>query len=901
VALTPGSRLGAYEIAALIGSGGMGEVYRATDTALGRSVAIKVLPTSLASDPERIARLDREARTLAALNHPNIAAIYGLEKSAEQTALVMELVEGPTLADRIAEGPVPIEDALAVAKQIAEALEAAHEQGIVHRDLKPANIKVRDDGAVKVLDFGLAKLTPSPAVASDATISPTITSPALTTGIGVLLGTAAYMSPEQAKGRPADKRADLWAFGCVLYEMLTARRAFEGEDITETLAAVMRGVPDWNALPTDVPPDITTLLERSLRKDLKTRLGDASVIRFLLERATEPQVTRRTTAGMRPAMLASVTAVVVAALSAGATWLAMRPVPPTPLQPLRFAIVPPSDQTFTLNGSDRVLALSRDGSRLVYAVGQGQLVVRATDRLEGETLRGINTARAPFISPDGQWIGFFDGAQIKRVLTTGGPPIPLCVYSGTPRGGSWGTDGRIVFATTNPTTGLVSVSQDGGEPVVLTKPDTARGELDHVFPSVLPNGRGVLYTVARAGAEVQVTVLDLRSGQQKILIRGGSHAEYVETGHLVYASGGRLHAVRFDPIRLEVQGDPRPLPEPVTVLQNGAAEFSVSRTGTLVYVPGAGYVFPLNRTLVWVDRQGREQSLRSPGRPYAAPRLSPDDTQLALIAAEQDLDVWIWDIARATGRRFTVDPTQDAMPTWAPDGQHILFSSARSGATNVYRLRAVGTGQAERLTTSTNTQFPMTISPDGKLAVLLEQSTSTGNDLSLLRLPDTSASGDSSRNNTESLLATMFNETNPSISPDGQWLAYQSNEGGSMQVYVRPFPNVNDGIWAISTSGGGSPVWGRNGKELFYGDFDGTIMAVPVQLSPSFSYGNATKLFSWPSLTLPSPARNYDVSRDGQRFLMIKEASGDASAAARASASSIVMVLNWADSLKQQP
>ena len=898
MALTAGTRLGPYEIAAQIGSGGMGEVYRATDTALGRSVAIKVLPASLASDPERLARLDREARTLAALNHPNIAAIYGLEKSAGQTALVMELIEGPTLADRIAEGPVPMDEALAIAKQIAEALEAAHDHGIVHRDLKPANIKVRDDGAVKVLDFGLAKLTPLPAVASDATVSPTITSPALTTGIGVLLGTAAYMSPEQAKGRPADKRADIWAFGCVLYEMLTASRAFEGEDITETLAAVVRGTPDWNLLPQRVPRDIITLLERSLRKDLKTRLGDASVVRFLLERAEEPQTTRTATAGIRPALLAGAT-VLVAALAAGATWLAMRPDPPRPVQPVRFAIVPPSNQTFTLNSSDRVLALSPDGSRLVYAIGEGQLMVRATDRLDGETLRGIVSARAPFISPNGEWIGFFDGAQIKKVIMTGGPPISLCGYSGTPRGGSWGSDGRIVFATTNPSTGLVSVAQDGGEPVVLTKPDVTKGELDHLFPSVLPNGRGVLYTVSRTGSEVQVAVLDLSSRQQKILIRGGSHAEYVETGYLVYASGGRLHAVRFDPIRLGVLGDPRPLPEPITVLPTGAAEFSVSRTGTLAYVPAGEYGSAVNRTLVWVDRQGREEPLSAPGRAYSVPRLSPDGTQIAVISAEQELDIWIWDIARGIPRRFTVDPTSDAMPNWTPDGQSIIFSSARSGATNVYRLRAAGTAQPERLTTSTNTQFPMTISPDGRFAVLLEQSPLSNNDLTLLHLAETS-SADSRGNKTEPLLATMFNETNPSISPDGRWLAYQSNEAGPMQVYVRPFPNVNDGVGAVSTSGGGVPVWGRDGKELFYGGVDGSIMAVPVQLSPSYSQGNPTKLFQWPGLTLPSPARNYDVSRDGKRFLMVKEPGSDPTGR-RASASSIVMVVNWAEGLKQQP
>jgi serine/threonine-protein kinase len=529
-------------------------------------------------------------------------------------------------------------------------------------------------------------------------------------------------------------------------------------------------------------------------------------------------------------------------------------------------------------------------------------MVRSADRLEAEPVPGITGARSPFFSPDGRWVGFFEGAELKKVAVTGGPAISLTRHSGTPRGGSWGPDGTIVFATNSAPAGLLSVSADGGEAVVLTRPDASRGEVDHFFPWVLPNGRGVIFTALRAGPELQLMSLDLRTRQQKVLIRGASGAEYVPTGHLVYALGGRLNAVAFDPERLEIVGEPVVLNEPVIVLPTGAAEFSVSRTGTLVYIPGAANGSAVvTRTLVWVDRKGREEPLGAAPRAYSVPRLSPDDRQVALISAEADLDLWMWDIARRTLRRLTVDARQDAMPAWTPDGQRVIFSSAQFGAPNVFWLRANGAGRPERLTTSPNIQFPMAISPDGKLGVVLEQSASAGNnDLMLLHIPDPSGMVADGKAKVEPLLATMFNETNASISPDGRFLAYQSNEGGQTQVYVRPFPNVNDGIWPISTNGGRFALWARNGKELFYAELDGSIMTVPVQTTPTFSAGSATKLFQWPTLDLPSPARNYDVTRDGQKFLMIKEPDGSGSDAARASTSSIVMVVNWIETLKEK-
>ncbi|HET9386060.1 MAG TPA: serine/threonine-protein kinase, partial [Gemmatimonadales bacterium] len=500
--ISTGTRLGPYEVTGTLGVGGMGEVYRATDTSLGRSVALKVLPEAFAHDADRLARFEREARTLAALNHPNIAAVYGLEKSSGVHALVMELVDGPTLADRIVHGAIPLDEALAIAKQIAEALEAAHEQGIVHRDLKPANIKVRDDGAVKVLDFGLAKQASGPGPqASDRgpdgilSQSPTITTPAMTMA-GMILGTAAYMSPEQAKGRPADKRSDIWAFGCVLYETLTGRRAFEGDDVTDTLAFVITKEPDWTRLPPKTPATVRRLLRRMLTKDRRQRLSDVAAIRLDVEETLAAPVGVATDAALattwrRTASIAATAALVVGLAAAAAAWWATRPDPP------RMTRLSISAAAMTLSSNNRDIAITRDGSRVVYLGNNGtQLVVRAMDQLEPTPLTGLGSPTAPFFSPDGQSIGFVDlGFDLKKVRITGGPAVRICRLDGAGRGASWGPDGTIVFATSTTLTGLQQVSAAGGEPTVLTKPDAARGEGDHYWPEFLPGGRAVLFTV----------------------------------------------------------------------------------------------------------------------------------------------------------------------------------------------------------------------------------------------------------------------------------------------------------------------------------------------------------------------------------------------------------------------
>ena len=613
MALTSGTRLGVYEVIASIGVGGMGEVFRARDTKLNRDVALKVLPDSFASDPDRLARFTREAQTLAALNHPNIAHIHGFEESGGVRAIVMELVEGDDLSQRIARGAIPLDEALPIAKQIAEALEAAHAQGIIHRDLKPANIKVRADGTVKVLDFGLAKaLEPAGAMSASLSMSPTITTPAMTRA-GVILGTAAYMSPEQAKGHPVDKRSDLWAYGAVLYEMLTGARAFKGEDVPDTLAAILRDEPNWSALPAGVPAPIVTLLHGCLQKARNSRIADIGVATFVLNHAAQlVEPSQRPVAPGMPLWRHATpiaAAVVIGALLAGAgLWLLTRPAAPSVV---RTTLTTSGSAALTLSSQDRNVAITPDGSRVVYR-GNNQLLVRALNQLEPTVLTGLGEPQGIFTSPDSQWVGFFDGVVLlKKVAITGGPSVTVCAIQGVPRGATWSEDGTIVFATNAPEIGLQRVSAAGGEPTVLTMPDRGRGEGDHFWPEFLPGGQAVLFTILPADRVVEnasVAVMDLRTGTSKVLIRDGSHARYVPTGHLVYGAAGALRAVAFDLGRLEVVGTPRPVLDGVVTTYQGGVDVAVSANGSLVYVPGspggAG-----QQTVVSVDREGRASPL----------------------------------------------------------------------------------------------------------------------------------------------------------------------------------------------------------------------------------------------------------------------------------------------------
>ena len=905
--LNAGTRVGPYEIVSALGAGGMGEVYRARDTKLSRDVALKVIPDTFALDPDRLARFTREAHVLASLNHPHIAAIYGFEDSGETHALVLELVEGHTLAERIAGGPLPLDEALPIAKQLAEALEAAHEQGIIHRDLKPANIKITPDGVVKVLDFGLAKLAEPTGSGQQAagraqlSMSPTITSPAMMTGMGVLLGTAAYMSPEQAKGRPADKRSDIWAFGCVLFEMLAGTRPFDGEDITDVMVAVLSKEPDWNALPASVPASIRALLRRCLEKDRRKRVADIAAARFALDEHASlsgPATTSAALLAHRPlwrrVAVMTAGALVIAAVATALTWFATRPRDPVPPRVSRLPLALSGTAALTINGIDRDLAITPDGSRVVYVGNRStQLFVRALDALAPVA---VFTGRpsGPFISPDGQWIGFLDvGGTLKKVAMTGGPAVTLTTLDSNLRGATWGPDDTIIYATSSVATGLQRMGAAGGPTTVLTRPDRTKGELDHLWPELLPGGRAVLFTItALTGGldAAQVAVLDLRTGTRKILARGGNDAHYVPSGHLVYAAAGTLRAIPFDLANLETRGTPVPvIPDVMTTGAAGGVDAVMADDGTLAYVPVSGMA-GMQRTLVWVDRPGRETPIPAPARTYLYPRLSPDGTRVAVYANDQEADNWVWNLGRTTLTRLTFDPGIDPYPVWTPDGLRLIFSSERVGARNLFWQAADGTGTVERLTESPNNQNATAVSPDGHQLIFTETTPKTGDDVMRMEL-------DGTRRVTP-LVQSQFIERNGIVSPDGRWLAYEANDSGRLEIYVRPYPEVNRGHWQVSTAGGTRPLWARNGQELLYVSQTAALMRVGVGRGASWLATTPTPLVKEGYFTNPAvfTGRTYDISPDGKRFLMIKEGGGTDETAAPPQ---IIVVQHWTEELKR--
>ncbi len=915
--LGPGSRLGPYEVIAAIGAGGMGEVYRARDTKLGRDVALKILPDIFLGDPDRVARFEREAQVVAALNHPNIAIIHGFEESDGVKALVLEYVEGETLSGVIARGPVPVADALAIARQIADALEAAHDKGIVHRDLKPDNIKITPDGKIKVLDFGLAKiLEPEPARQASfaGTMSPTLSVHA--TYAGLILGTAAYMSPEQARGKPVDRRADIWAFGCVVFEMLTGHRTFDpGETISDAVAQILTREPDWKALPADTPAHIRTLLRRCLNKDPQKRLPHIGLVRVELDDSqpassdtTPPVVAARAAPSKARVAIAALLIVLAVAASAALTWLWMRGPTTRPAQ-VRFSLLPSQANPFAANTFARSLAISNDGARVVYvspSTSETNLMVRTLDQLDAKPLR-VQSASSPFLSPDGRWIGYFSPQtfDIRKIPVAGGPQLVITKVQANPRGATWGTNNTIIFATNDVNTGLLSVSASagGGEPKILTKPNREKGEQDHVSPFMLPGDRAVLFTITSAGGDIdnsQIAVLDLTTGEIRTLILGGFDAHYVAPGYIVYAATGSLRAVRFDLDRLTVLSDAIPVVDRVTTLATGSAQYDVAHNGTLVFVPGSSNaVAGVPRSLLWVDRNGREEAIDAEPRTYVIPRLSPDGNQIALDIRDQENDIWTFDLKAKTLTKLTFNPNGDSWPVWTPDGKRIIFGSTRDGGTgvqNVFWQSADGTGTAERLTTSPNVQLPHSISPDGMNLVLQENGASSNADVVLLSLEELFKKPATGKLETRPLIRTTIAEFGGTLSPDGRWLAYYSAESGRQEVYVRPFPAIDTGRWQISTGGGSRPAWSKDGRELFYLGLDQNLsmMAVPVQTTPTFSKGNPTKLFGgrW---FVGQTGRTYEVAKDG-RFLMIR----DAAAADGGEPRSITVWLNWVDDLKQR-
>jgi serine/threonine-protein kinase len=856
---------------------------------------VKILPESFAIDPERLARFQREAEVLASLNHPNIAAIHGFEEGDGIRALVLEFIDGPTLADRIAQGPIPLDETLPIARQVADALEAAHERGIIHRDLKPANIKLRPDGAVKVLDFGLAKAFVDPAAGLDGPAyllsqSPTMTSPAMTR-LGVILGTAAYMSPEQARGRTVDKRSDIWAFGCVLYEMLTGIQTFRGDDTTEVLASVVRSEPDWSSLPADTPPNIRALLLRCLQKDVRKRIRDAGDIVLDLDEPSPAAAPASAVAGTSASILSRRSLLVgLAGLMLGGviTGLGVRLLEPPRTTPVtRFMMRLPPGQR--LAGLDlTAMAFSPDGRRLAYVASAGgsqQLYLREMDSLEGMPIAGTEGAASPFFSPDGQWVGFFTLNGLKKVPLSGGAPVVLDRLVDFGRGGSWGVDGNIVFSP-GFVSGLSLVPATGGTPSrTLTMLDRQKAEGSHRFPPHLPDGRGVLFTVGTGGSwdNARIEVLRLDTGERKVVIEGGSDGRYLPSGHLVYLRAGVLMAVAFDLDRLAVIGPPVGVVEGVlpSTDNTGAAQAAFAEDGSLFYVPGTGRAS--ERRLVWVDRTGTEQALQLPPRPYRHPRLSPDGQRLALDIDEGNgSDVWLYDLFRGTLTRLTFDGGMS--PAWTPDGTKVTFESesATAGAANLFWKSADGSGADERLTTGDTDQFLSSWSTDEKTLAFVQAAPATGWDIWTLSLEN--------GRKPQAFLQTPFNESDPAFSPDGRWVAYESDESGRVEVYVQPFPGPGSKE-LVSTDGGTDPAWSRDGRELFYRSGD-RMMAVATAIRPTFRASKPEVLFErpyWAAFLL----RNYDVSPDGRRFLMIKE-SEQAAAAVH-----INVVQHWLEELKR--
>ena len=883
--LTHGTTLGPYKVTAKIGEGGMGEVWQARDIKLDRDVALKVLPEAFTADPDRLARFEREAKVLASLNHPNIGSIYGLEEAegGKFRALVLELVEGPTLADRIKLGPIPIDEALPIAKQIAEALEAAHEQGVIHRDLKPANIKVKDDGTVKVLDFGLAKAFQPDAGDPNMSMSPTISLTAAATQMGMVIGTAAYMAPEQAKGLPVDKRADIWAYGAVLFEMLTGRKLFNAGDVSEMLASVLVKDPDISSLGHHVPAHIRSVVRQCLVKDPKERLRDIGDVRLAMKGTFETTASERVGPTVAPTLpvwqrpVPLLLALGLMAITGLVAWGLMRPAPASSGAVTRFPFILPEGDVMTIVDG---MALSPDGRTLVYAgqrVGVQQLFVRRRDQMTVQPLSGTEGAVFPFFSPDGAWVGFFTNDFLKKVALVGGPPVTLSPV-GIRRGATWGPDDTIVFSS-GLAPGLMQVPAGGGAPRALTEPEES---VTHVWPRFVPGGEAVLYSSSQGSLDsLEVAVVSLDTGEQRTLVRG-TDGTITASGHLVFGRQESLWAVSFDSDRLAVSGEPVPMVEGVQVNGGGWAQYALADDGTLVYLPETGVTRGATE-FVWVDRvTGEETPLGTQAQAYDYPRISPDGTRVAVDVNDQQQDIWVWDLSGETLARLTFDAAQEQFPVWTPDGQRVIFSSVRAGVPALLWAAADGTGAAEPLGESERRRYPQTVAPDGSVVVVRE--VVGGND----NLITVSLTGDPV---SEDLLVTEFNESNAVISPDGRWFAYQSNASGEDEIYVRPFPDADLAFYQVSTTGGTRPLWAPHGSELFYED-DDRLLAVPVQTVPTFSRGTPVVVVEdGYRLSDVQSGRQYDIDPSGERFLLLKTSGVPRSGTG--APPSLTFVLNW--------
>jgi serine/threonine protein kinase/Tol biopolymer transport system component len=871
-----GKTLGHYQITNQLGKGGMGEVFQAKDQVLGRDVAIKVLPEEFSGDADRVARFQREAKILASLNHPNIAAVYGLEEVSGINFLSLELVGGKTLADRIKAGPITVEEALKLALQIAEALEAAHEKGIIHRDLKPSNIQITPDGTVKVLDFGLAK-----ACAGEQEInlsnSPTLSDAA--TQKGVILGTAAYMSPEQARGKTVDRRADIWAYGCVLYEMLTGHPAFSGQDVTEILAAVIRAEPEWSTLPAKLHWRLREVLERCLRKDTKNRYHDISDVRIDIEKVLkdpsgasgQPMVPIQTRSSGKLLWFSvlALTAVVV-----GLVIWNLKPTPPPETKPVtRLSYDLPKDYTTNI-------AVSPNGRQFVYGSERG-FYLRSLDELDARLIPGTEgKSWEPFFSPDGKWLGYFGGDfKLKKVSISGGTPIELCGFQQA-GGATWNTDNTILFSDLS--RGIMRIPDKGGNPGMLIKGN-------YYAPQLLPGGKSVLFTDV-SSQPYRVLLQSLQTGERKELF-AGLGAQYVSTGHIVFASGQspfNLMATLFNLQKLETTGGSVPV---VDSLAGGV----ISDTGTLVYIPAAAKP-AIQHVPVWVDQKGKEAIISgAPNNVGQRFSLSPDGTRVAFMAATGgNADIWIWDLGRETVTRLTFEESVESFPLWTLDGKRVVYeSNVNNGQSEVNLKAADGTGAVTKLGSFSFLPGPSAWSGSGKELVLAEVG------LSPLRGEITMLAMEGEHSRTP-LIKEKLPVTQPKVSPDGKWIAYVSVQSGKPEIFVRPFPEVDKGKWQVSTTGGIGPLWSPDGRKIFYRSGD-CAMAVGVETAPSFRLGKPEILFRsnyyyWGVGSMIQPV--WDIRPDGKGFMMIKEV--DSTATSAEVTPKINVVVNWLEELKQR-